>query len=131
MLQYSSQSYVRGSKKNSVLIELVDVVTGAQVLAKVAADMTISVGRWRAALDVITVVALANALSPWLSSGFRELSAARLPGLYRFDIPDDNFVNDGISDVIMVGALCTGCSPFFVILQLTDIDPSIATRIRI
>jgi hypothetical protein len=130
MLSYTSQPYVRGSKKNSVVIELVDATTGAAVTGKVAVDMTISVGRWRAALDVITANNLATALTPWTSSGFKELSAVRLPGLYRFDIPDADFVSDGISDVILVAALCTGCRPFFVMLPLTDIDPSESTRSR-
>lgn len=130
MLTYSTQAYIRGSKKNSVLIELIDATTGAAVTGKVAADMTISVGKWRANLDIITPVNLANALAVWLSSGFIQLSAARLPGLYRFDIPDNAFANDGISDVIIVGALCTGCNPFFIMLPLTDVDDSPGSRNR-
>lgn len=130
MLTYSTQSYIRGSKKNSVVIELLDATTGAAVPAKVAADMTISTGRWRQNLDVITAVNLANPLAGWLSSGFIQLSAARLPGLYRFDIPDTLFVNDGISDVVIVAALCTGCRQFFIMLPLTDADESQTTRNR-
>lgn len=131
MINYASQPYVRGSKKNSVIIELQDATTEAQVTGKVAADMTISVGRWRAALDNITVVNLASPLTPWTDSGFKELSVTRLPGLYRFDIPDAAFVNDGISDIILVAALCTGCKAFYVVLLLTDIDPSLNTRSRV
>lgn len=131
MLLYSSQQYIRGSKKNSVVLELRDATTGAAVTGKVAADMTISVGKWRQNLDIVTPVNLANALAIWLSSGFIQLSLARLPGLYRFDIPDNAFINDGISDVLIIAALCTGCTPFYIMLPLTDIDDSQTSRTRL
>lgn len=126
----TTQVHVRGSSKNSVIIELIDSTTNAQVTGKVAANITASVGRWRNGLDTITPVDLANALSTHTTGGWKELHSVRMPGLYRLDIPDFAFTNDGISDMLLVAVTCAGCKPVYLVLPLVDIDPSPNTRVR-
>jgi hypothetical protein len=46
-----------------------------------------------AAPTAITLVALGSANAAWASGGWREISAANLPGMYRLDIPNAAFAS--------------------------------------
>jgi len=46
-----------------------------------------------AAPTTISVVALASSSAPWAAGGWREISAAGMPGWYRFDIPAAAFAS--------------------------------------
>lgn len=117
---------IRGSKKNSIPIELKDNAN-VPVTAKVAADITVTLMRWSKAFGQPSAVALANAGAAHVANGFVQISATRCPGLYRYDVPDAEFVNDGISDYFVVAILCAGCQPDYIQIPLTDLDDSPAT----
>lgn len=128
MIIYTSD-YVRNSKRNSLLVELKDNANTA-VTGKVFTDITATVVRWGQPPDSVTMVALANARAAFSAGGWAQLSAAQYPGLYRLDIPNTAFVNDGVTDNILVSVLCTGCQPVYVMIPLTDRDGSAGTRDR-
>lgn len=117
---------IRASKKNSIVVELKDM-SNAPVTAKVAADITVTYMRWAKAFVQPTAVALANPGVAHTAHGFVQISATRCPGLYRFDVPDTEFVNDGLSDYFVVAILCAGCQPDYIQIPLTDLDDSPST----
>jgi hypothetical protein len=114
----------RNSTKNSAIVELLDSTTGAPLTGKVAIDITASIGQWQRAITVITPTNLATAGSPWSVGGWKELSVAKFPGLYRLDLPDSAFEHDGISEFVMVGVQCTGASPVYIQIPLADVGLS-------
>lgn len=124
-----TQPYVRGSKKNSVLVELKDT-SNVAVTGKTQADVTVATVRGRQLPDSVTMVSLANARVAFSAGGWAQLSAAQYPGLYRLDIPNTAFENDGVTDTVLVSVLCAGCQPVYLLLPLTDHDDSISTRDR-
>lgn len=124
-----TQPYIRGSKKNTVMVELKDAAN-APVTGKVAANITAAVIRWRAAPDSVNVSQLANARAPFNGGGWAEVNAATLPGLYRFDLRNTDFVSDGVTDTLLVSVLCAGCQPVYLAIPLTDYDESASTRDR-
>ena len=128
MITYTNP-YIRGSKKNSVLVELKDT-SNVAVTGKTQADVTVSTVRWRQLPDSVTMVSLANARVAFSAGGWAQLSAVQYPGLYRLDIPNSAFENDGLSDVVLVSVLCVGCQPVYLLIPLTDHDDSANTRDR-
>ena len=121
-----TQPYVRGSKKNTVMVELKDAAN-APVTGKVAADITATVIRWRENPDRVNVSQLANAIAPFNGGGWSEVNAATLPGLYRFDLRNADFVSDGRTDTLLVSVRCTGCQPVYLAIPMTDVDESVNT----
>lgn len=124
-----TQPYIRGSKKNTVMVELKDAAN-APVTGKVAADITASVSRWRGNPDSVNVSQLDTARAPFNGGGWVEFNAATLPGLYRFDLRNADFVSDGLTDTLLVSVLCAGCQPVYLAIPLTDVDESVNTRDR-
>lgn len=114
---------IRGSKKNSIPVEL-KANDNTPVTGKVAGDMTVTLMRWAKAFVQPSAVVLANPGAAWTANGFVQISATRAPGLYRYDVPDTELVNDGLSDYFVVALLCTGCQPVYLQVPLTDREES-------
>ena len=117
---------VRNSRNNSIVVELKDN-SNVPVTAKVAADITVTYMRWAKAFVQPSAVALANPSAAYTPHGFVQISAARCPGLYRYDVPNTEFVNDGRSDYFVIAILCAGCQPDYIQIPLTDVDDSPST----
>lgn len=88
----SKLSVKPGSKKETVTVFIQDssVTTGAGLTGLVfdSAGLSAYYSRQRGAATAITLATLAAATSNWTSGGFKEISAANMPGVYRLDLPD-------------------------------------------
>lgn len=114
---------LRGRIGNTIFVEVVDPVspflpkTG---LAFNTAGILFYYVKRGAAPVAITPVALAAATTAWTAGGVREVDATNMKGLYRLDIPDAAFTDDGLSDMVTVCISATGYSFTNIQIPLTD-----------
>ncbi len=120
---YTYRPIPRGSVKNSIFVELRDAAT--PFLPKTgfafnSAGILLSYAKKRAARVAITPVTLAAITTAWTSGGVREVDAANMPGVYRLDIPDAAFTDDGASDEVIVTVVATGYETKNIRIPLID-----------
>ena len=79
-----------GTESLTVNVQLFDDTNGSPItgLAYDSAGVNISYARAGASRVAVTEVTLASADSAWSSGGFKEIDAANMPGVYRFDVPN-------------------------------------------
>ena len=117
---------LRGGTKQSIFVELLST-TNTPFIGKVASDMTGNLIRFRVAPLSAPLVQLASIGSVFTARGFIEVDAVNCPGLYRLDLPDVLFVNDGASLVLTVSLVAVGMSPLNIIIPLIDQNLNAAT----
>lgn len=111
---------LRNRLNQSIVIELLDSTTKLPVTGKVAANITASLAQYKASPISAVLVALGSITAGFTQRGFIEIDAVKCPGLYRLDIPNSVFVNDGVTTQLVVSLVCTGCVPVNIIIPLTD-----------
>lgn len=77
-----------GSTSVSMTFQLRKSADNTAETGKVAADLTISYLRQGSTVTDVTETDLAAVNSAYSSGGVKELDATKLPGVYRFDVPD-------------------------------------------
>ena len=117
---------LRGGKNQSIFVELLST-TNTPFIGKIASDMTANLVRVKLAPLSAPLVQLASIGSTYTNRGFIEVDAVKCPGLYRLDLPDVLFVNDGVSLVLTVSLVAVGMSPLNIIIPLIDQNLSAAT----
>lgn len=80
----------------------------------------------RADAAVITLATLASVTSAYSSGGFVEISAANMPGWYRFDIPDAALASGRFTTIHLKGA--TNMAPVPIEIELTAWNNQSATN---
>lgn len=68
----------------------------------------------------VTPVDLATVQTVWTSGGVKEVDATNMPGLVRFDLPNDVFKGDGTSSEVLVTIKGTGYRTLTVRIPLVD-----------
>lgn len=114
---------VRGSVSNSIFVEMHDAATPFLPKTGLAFDtvgLVLSYCKKRAARVAITPVTLAAVTTSFTSGGVKEINATNQPGLYRIDVPDAAFQDDGISECIIVTVVCTGYETKNIVIPLLD-----------
>ncbi len=76
----------------------------------------------------ITLATLAAVTTAYSSGGFKEISSANMPGVYRFDIPDAAIAS-GVNSVVVMLKGATDMAPVLLELDLVAYDPQSATNL--
>jgi len=114
---------LRGRIGNSIFVEIHDPATPflpKTGLAFNTAGILFYYVKKGAAAVAITPVTLAALTTVWTSGGVKEVDAANMQGLYRLDIPDAAFTDDGLSDEVNICISATGYAFTNVKIPLTD-----------
>jgi hypothetical protein len=72
------------------------------------------------AAQLVTLTTLALISTPWATAGFKEVDAATMPGLYRFDIPNAALDTAGITVIYFKGA--TNMAPVVLEIEVVAVD---------
>ena len=75
----------------------------------------------------LSFASLTNANDPWVSGGFIEVSAALLPGVYRYDVPNVVFQTADKAVLMIKGA--TNMAPVVLEYQIVAFNPDDSTRL--
>lgn len=114
----------RGSVKNSIYFVMRDPNTaGSQPIIGLAyntAGIALSYVKKRGDRVAITPADLASPTAAWTSGGIKAVDGTNQPGLYRLDVPDAAFTDDGISDEVIVTVKATGFHTLHIRIPLTD-----------
>lgn len=121
MLHLSLPLYV-GSRKNSILVELISDLDSKPLLGQVANTISVSYLLRQDNLRTPALNALVSPKSAYTPNGWCELSPVRLPGLYRLDIPNNLLERDGRSDFLLIGILAIGAVPYYVQIPILEQD---------
>lgn len=114
----------RNTSSHSEFIVFRDSMTGLGKTGIAFGDVTGSYVRQRSARVSITMASLAAATTAWTSGGWFEIDATNMPGLYRFDVPDNAFAAG--ADQVVVSAKATGAITEYKEFRLVEIDDQIA-----
>lgn len=68
----------------------------------------------------VTLATLSLITSPWATGGFKEVDAANMPGLYRFDIPNLALDTAGMTVIYFKGA--TNMAPVVLEIEVVAVD---------
>lgn len=115
-----------GSPSVSLIVFISDS-TSAEGLGKTgltysSSGLTCYYARPGAIAQSVTLAYLASPTAAWVSGGFVEISAANMPGLYRFDVPPAAITTGARSVVVMLKG-ATGMSPVLLEIDLrAEID---------
>jgi hypothetical protein len=100
---------IAGTTSVSLYFTLLTTTTSAATTGKVAADMTLSYWRQGGTRTAIAASDLAAVNSAYSAGGVKEVDAANMPGLYRWDIPDAAFATG--ADWVVLSNKVAGCIP--------------------
>ena len=115
----------RDQRKQSIFVDLVNA-SGAPVLGLLPTTVAMQVLRRRGGISTVTLVAIVS-FGQFTANGFGEVDAVNCPGLYRVDIGNRFFVNDGITEKITIVITSATTRPYYCMIPLTDIDTSPGT----
>lgn len=115
-------SMVRGARRQTIFVRLL-AIAGTPMLGVLPTDIIMSVMRKRGPRTPFVLVPITN-VNVFTLRGWAEVDAVACPGLYRLDLPNAIFVNDGLSETVVVGLVSPLIQPVYLTIPLTDIDPS-------
>jgi hypothetical protein len=120
---------LKGSTSQSEYVYLRHATTGAPLpgLAYNTSGLSAYYVRPLGSPVAITLATLANAQAAYSSGGFVEVSAANMPGVYRFDIPMGVFAT-GVNQAVVILHGAPNLDPCALEYQLTGIDIQDAVR---
>ena len=117
------------SRSEYVFIQNSSSTTGAGLtgLTYLSAGMSATYVVERGTPGSLSFASLTNANDPWVSGGFIEVSAALLPGVYRYDVPNVVFQTADKAVLMIKGA--TNMAPVVLEYQIVAFNPDDSTRL--
>ncbi len=115
------------SQRYSVYLEMSDAAAPLQPKAGFAYNspgLSIYFTKNQTAPVQVTPVDLTSAQDVWTSGGIREVDSVNLPGLVRFDLPNEVFQGDHKSSEVLVTIKATGFRTVSVSIPLVDVEGS-------
>ncbi|CUS32254.1 hypothetical protein COMA1_10532 [Candidatus Nitrospira nitrosa] len=111
------------SVRYSVYLEMSDAAEPFQPKAGLAYNspgLSLYYTKNRTAPVPVALVDLTSAQDVWTSGGVKEVDSVNLPGLVRFDLPNDVFKGDQKSSEVLVTIKATGFRTLTVRIPLVD-----------
>lgn len=117
------------SRSEYVFIQNSSSTTGAGLtgLTYLSAGMSATYVVERGTPGSLSFASLTNANDPWVSGGFIEVSAALLPGVYRYDVPNIVFQTADKAVLMIKGA--TNMAPVVLEYQIVAFNPDDSVRL--